>query len=142
MAKTGRRAEKRGLTRMEQRVVDLIIAGRNISEICEILDRATYTVRNHVSAALHHYGVSNQAQLVARLMRDRKPIREGRYANLTPAQRRVVDLMAQGLTRPQIANRLRLSPFTVHNHLKGARDVYGVTTQAQLISKLFGAYRR
>ncbi len=77
----------------------------------EILDRAMNTVRNHVSAALHHYGVSNQAQLIAKLMRDRKPVRNGRYAELTPAQKRVVDLLAKGQSQAQIARRLQRSPL-------------------------------
>ncbi len=110
---------------MQQRVVDLILAARSTAEICEILDRAMYTVRNHVSAALHHYGVSSRTELIAKLMRSQGPIRNRRYQNLTPAQKRVVDLLAKGQPQVQIARRLGRSPFTVHNHIKAARETYG-----------------
>jgi DNA-binding CsgD family transcriptional regulator len=131
-----------GLTCMQQRVVDLILAGRSTSEICEILDRKMNTVRNHVSAALHHYGVSNQAQLIAKLMRSEGPIQNSRYHELTPAQKRVVDLLAKGQCQAEIARRLGRSPFTVHNQIKAARELYGVRTQAQLLAKVLGSYRR
>ena len=141
MAKSRRRSKARGLTRMQQRVVDLILTGRSISEICEILDRAMFTVRNHVGAALRLHGVSNQAQLVAKLMSHGKPVRTRQYKELAPARKRVVDLLAKGQTQAEIARRLRLSPFTIHNHIKAARELYGVRTQAQLLSKVFGSFR-
>jgi DNA-binding CsgD family transcriptional regulator len=143
MARASNRVKNQGnLTRTQRRVVDLILAGRTTAEICEILDRAMYTVRNHVSAALHHYGVSNQAQLIAKLMRSQGPIRNRRYHELTPAQKRVVDLLAKGQSQAQIARRLRRSSFTIHNHIKAARETYGVRTQAQLLAKVLGSYRR
>jgi DNA-binding CsgD family transcriptional regulator len=95
---------------MQQRVVELILAGRTTSEICAILDRAMYTVRNHLAASLHHYGVSSRAELIAKLMQKHKPIRKGPYRKLTPAQKRVVNLLAKGQSQAQIARRLGAPP--------------------------------
>ncbi|WP_284045899.1 helix-turn-helix transcriptional regulator [Paractinoplanes maris] len=53
-------------------------------------------------------------------------------AQLTPQQREVVRLAAQGLTNQQIATRLALSPRTVSTHLARAFPVLGVTRRAQL----------
>ncbi|AGL16886.1 LuxR family transcriptional regulator [Actinoplanes sp. N902-109] len=51
---------------------------------------------------------------------------------LTPQQRQVVTLAAQGLTNPQIAARLGLSARTVGTHLSRAYPVLGVTRRSQL----------
>ncbi|MET0423821.1 MAG: LuxR C-terminal-related transcriptional regulator, partial [Actinoplanes sp.] len=53
-------------------------------------------------------------------------------ARLTPQQRQVVALAAQGLTNPQIAARLGLSARTVGIHLSRAYPILGVTRRTQL----------
>ncbi|GAA2695416.1 helix-turn-helix transcriptional regulator [Actinoplanes palleronii] len=53
-------------------------------------------------------------------------------AGLTPQQRQVVGLAAQGLTNPQIAARLGLSARTVGTHLSRAYPILGVTRRTQL----------
>ncbi|WP_306207923.1 helix-turn-helix transcriptional regulator [Actinoplanes sp. RD1] len=53
-------------------------------------------------------------------------------ARLTPQQREVVTLAAQGLTNPQIAARLGLSARTIGIHLSRAYPVLGVTRRSQL----------
>ncbi|WP_305784444.1 helix-turn-helix transcriptional regulator [Symbioplanes lichenis] len=53
-------------------------------------------------------------------------------ARLTPQQREVVALAAQGLTNPQIAARLGLSARTIGIHLSRAYPVLGVTRRSQL----------
>lgn len=40
------------------------------------------------------------------------------WHSLTDPERRVVELLMQGLTNSQIAARLSLSPYTVQTHLK------------------------
>ncbi|HEV2757519.1 MAG TPA: helix-turn-helix domain-containing protein [Actinomycetota bacterium] len=51
---------------------------------------------------------------------------------LTAAERRIADLVAQGLTNPQIAQRLFVSRYTVQTHLRNAFRKLGVRTRAQL----------
>jgi len=53
-------------------------------------------------------------------------------AQLTPQQRRIVRLAAQGRTNREIAERLFLSPRTVGFHLYRVFPVLGVTSRAQL----------
>jgi DNA-binding CsgD family transcriptional regulator len=52
--------------------------------------------------------------------------------SLTPQQRQIVGLAAEGLTNREIAERLFLSPRTVGFHLYGAYPKLGVSSRAQL----------
>ena len=54
------------------------------------------------------------------------------WDSLTPAELRVVRLVAQGLTNRQVAERLFLSTYTVGTHLKHAFDKLGVTSRVEL----------
>lgn len=51
---------------------------------------------------------------------------------LTQTERRVVGLVAEGLTNPQIARRLFVSPETVKTHLKNVFRKVGVTSRTEL----------
>jgi len=54
---------------------------------------------------------------------------------LTPQQQNVLDLVAQGLTNQQIADRLFLSESTVRFHLKALRRKLEASSKAGLIAK-------
>jgi DNA-binding NarL/FixJ family response regulator len=45
------------------------------------------------------------------------PVEDPRYATLSPQERRILDLIAEGLTNRQIANRLFLAEKTVKNYV-------------------------
>jgi DNA-binding CsgD family transcriptional regulator len=53
---------------------------------------------------------------------------------LTPREREVIRLLAQGLTSPQIADQLFVSPATVRTHVQNARRRLGASTSAQAVS--------
>jgi DNA-binding CsgD family transcriptional regulator len=52
--------------------------------------------------------------------------------SLTPAELRVVRLVAEGRTNKEIAEILYLSPYTVNTHLKHVFQKLGVSTRTQL----------
>ena len=54
------------------------------------------------------------------------------WDSLTDAERRVADLVAQGLSNRQVANRVFLSPHTVAFHLRHIFWKLGVTSRVQL----------
>lgn len=60
-------------------------------------------------------------------------------ARLTPSERNVVTLVCEGLTNPQIAARLSLSPRTVQGHLLKVFEKLDVATRTQLVAKLVRA---
>jgi len=67
----------------------------------------------------------------------RGPLRgRGGPGALTPGERRIADLAAQGLSSPQIAQALFLSARTVDWHLRHIYQKLGITSRRQLASSL------
>jgi predicted ATPase/DNA-binding CsgD family transcriptional regulator len=54
------------------------------------------------------------------------------WSSLTPAERNVADLVARGLTNPEIAARLGVSAGTIKDHVSSALRKLGVRTRAEL----------
>ncbi|MGH2600921.1 MAG: LuxR C-terminal-related transcriptional regulator, partial [Dehalococcoidia bacterium] len=65
-------------------------------------------------------------------LRDQRQLAAGALP-LTPRRREVLNLIAQGLTNQEIAQRLGISPNTVGSHVQRIKDHLGVTTRAELI---------
>ncbi len=57
------------------------------------------------------------------------------WQSLTPTERRVVELVAQGLSNPQIGERLFISPRTVQTHLAHVFAKLNVSGRAQLAAE-------
>ena len=55
-------------------------------------------------------------------------------ARLTPAQRRVYELLVSGAATGDIAESLGRSVFTVRNHIKAVLKAYGVNSRSALLS--------
>jgi DNA-binding CsgD family transcriptional regulator len=56
---------------------------------------------------------------------------------LTPQERRVTECVAQGLPTTQIANQLRMSAYTVQDHLKSIFAKTGTGSRGDLVARLF-----
>jgi DNA-binding CsgD family transcriptional regulator len=56
---------------------------------------------------------------------------------LTARERRVSELVAQGMPNAAIAARLYLSIYTVQDHLKAIFEKLGVSSRGQLVARLF-----
>jgi DNA-binding CsgD family transcriptional regulator len=54
------------------------------------------------------------------------------WDSLTPSELQVVELVAAGLTTPQISERLFVSPSTIKTHLSHVFAKLGVTTRSEL----------
>jgi DNA-binding CsgD family transcriptional regulator len=57
------------------------------------------------------------------------------WSSLTPTERDVVNLVAEGLSNPQIAGRLMIETSTVKTHLHHVFTKLGVTTRAELAAE-------
>ncbi|QKJ19344.1 alpha/beta fold hydrolase [Microbacterium hominis] len=60
-------------------------------------------------------------------------------AGLTPRETEILALVAEGLTDAQIADRLFLSPHTIHRHVANARTKLGVPTRAAAAALVIAA---
>jgi DNA-binding CsgD family transcriptional regulator len=60
----------------------------------------------------------------------------GRLASLTPAEQAVAALVAEGLSNPQIGERLFVSRRTVQTHLAHVFTKLDITARAQLAAEV------
>jgi len=63
------------------------------------------------------------------------PLAASAIALLSAAQRRVLDLVLEGLVEKQIATRLKISRHTAHNHVRNIYRNLGVHSRAELLAR-------
>jgi DNA-binding CsgD family transcriptional regulator len=56
---------------------------------------------------------------------------------VTAREREVAACLAQGLTNPEIAEKLVLSPYTVQDHIKSLFEKTGVSSRQELVARVF-----
>ena len=56
---------------------------------------------------------------------------------VTAREREIAGLLARGLTNPEIAARLVLSPYTVQDHIKSLFEKTGVSSRQELVARVF-----
>jgi DNA-binding CsgD family transcriptional regulator len=56
---------------------------------------------------------------------------------VTAREREIASLLARGLTNPEIAARLVLSPYTVQDHIKSLFEKTGVSSRQELVARVF-----
>jgi DNA-binding CsgD family transcriptional regulator len=72
-----------------------------------------------------------------RNVRRRRPVSSSSSAAcLTPREREIVGLVAEGMTNAEVARILWISPGTVRKHLENAYDKLGVRTRAGAVAAL------
>ena len=108
----------------------------NVARACQLLDQAI-TIYERLDAA------RDLARAEAALRR--MGIRRGRHVthrraqsgwqSLTPSEQAVVDLVAEGLSNPQIGQRLYVSRRTVQTHLAHVFAKLHITSRAQLAAE-------
>jgi DNA-binding CsgD family transcriptional regulator len=111
----------RSLGRAERRLKKWAAARRSLGQAAEAFDEQGSTGwAEEVRAELERVG-------------GRRPQRD---SELTPAERRVVELAANGATNKEIAQELFVSVHTVETHLTHAYAKLGVRSRGQLASRL------
>jgi DNA-binding CsgD family transcriptional regulator len=101
-----------------------------------VLVRPTYFVECHASRLKHSMGNSSVAiTFTPAGPRARSALRLA-ASGVTPAQRRVAELVLRGLSTKEIVNELRIGEFTVQDHLKAVFDRFGLGSRRELVFAL------
>lgn len=116
-----------GLARAAQ-VPTIVVSGT--ASAAEI--EALYT-EHRVAACLEKHAFDHGAFL--RAVHEAMPTGESDLGDLTAREREVLDLLVEGLTNPEIAERLFISPNTVKRHLKAIFEKLGVKTRAAAVAR-------
>lgn len=98
-------------------------------------DRTAVAAREAKTAidSLHALGAKHEEARARRLFRDLSPTTE-RASPLTDRQLEILKLVAQGLSNPDIAKRLRLSDHTVKRHVANLLTTLGLATRAAAVA--------
>ena len=56
---------------------------------------------------------------------------------VTPREREIATLLARGLTNPEIASTLVVSPYTVQDHIKSLFEKTGASSRQDLVARIF-----
>lgn len=103
-----------------------------------IFEMATRRPEIELDAGVKHAVQALAAPMTAALKRYHlEPLRYRRalLSQLSPTQRRIAPLLAEGLTEREIADRLDRSPHTVHEHAKSIYSAWGVRSRFDLRDK-------
>ncbi|QGH69679.1 AAA family ATPase [Pseudactinotalea sp. HY158] len=121
------REEAAGLAAAQGRRDDARALLREAAAVFEGLGATRCVVR--VDAALRRLGVRRGSRGPRR-----RPDRG--WASLTETESRIADLVAEGLTNPQIAGRLYVSRRTVQTHVSHVFTKLGISSRAQLATQV------
>ena len=129
------------LTPAEARVCAVLFQAETVPEAAAELGISTATAREHVASILRKSGSMRRAGLIARVTevlagdytrgQDRKDVLREAFG-LTPAEARIADAVARGLTAPEIARLHAVSAHTVRAQMDSALVKTGVRRATEL----------
>jgi DNA-binding CsgD family transcriptional regulator len=125
------------LTKTQARVAHHVADGHPNPEIARALYLSVETVKSHVRNLLALYGVRDRHGLIFPLRNEgygSSPLPD--LAPLSPRQRQLLSLAAQGLERQEIAARMGITDLGVKSHLRRLSVVNGMCTRARMLARL------
>jgi DNA-binding NarL/FixJ family response regulator len=124
-------ATARGSSEVADALARAAIAARAEIGYAHSLGPATKALENGTPAASDALSL-NEALRLAMSRRGQRGRPSSGWESLTPAETRVVELVAKGLTNPEIARRLYVSRDTVKSHVSSALMKLALRTRVQL----------
>jgi len=130
----------RGLSRAEERVVELALDGQSNRVIADLRRTSPRTVANQLSSAYGKLGVRSRAELARRLVESGSQcwaiVRRATH-RLTGEERRALELRADGATLGRIARELGVSEPTASRRVRKGMQKLGLTRASDL-ARVFG----
>lgn len=110
--------------------------------VCRHHDGAVYLFRPVLLEPRRDESGSTQLLiLIERVSQDLAPAPPETPIKLTPREKRVVQLLSQGLTNKEVANAMQIGEYTVKHHVKQIMRKFQVTTRAAVVAKSFSDRR-
>ncbi len=112
------------LTPREHYVMDRVVCGDNDRQIGHLLGISPQTVTHHVHSVCLKLGAPNRTAAAVRYdLHNEQPEDNQKPActPLSPQERRVIELVAEGISEPKIADHLGVTLSTVKQHLLNVR---------------------
>ena len=119
------------LSQSELAVARLVASGLTNRDVAGRLFLSPHTVSTHLRHAFAKLGIRSRVDLV-RLVAEHDQPTELAWETLTPAEARVAELVAAGLSNQAVAERLVVSTNTVATHLRHAFAKLGIRTRTEL----------
>lgn len=92
-----------------------------------------FAIRQALAGNLYLSSSLNERAIQAYIQRSEQSRLEDPYATLTAREREIFQLAAEGLSNPQIAERLSISPRTVEMHRGNLMKKLGLKSQTDLV---------
>ena len=121
------------LTDEQRRLLELLGDGGPVAEAARRVGLSTRTAERRLAHARELLGAMTNAQAVSTLYGGRPVANNG---SLTPRQREVLALVADGFRDDEIAERLSIARSTVAALIRSATVALGVRTRTQAAAKL------
>lgn len=136
--------ESIGLSPRLQQTCVCLLEGKSEKEIAERLGLSPATVHQYVTALYRHFGVRSRAQLLARALQQLGleyldvilSATQSGPALLSPRLQATLVCLLEGDSEKGVAERLGLSPTTVHQYVSALYRRFGVASRAQLLGQV------
>lgn len=122
-------------TAREEEIVALLLQGCENDDIARDLGMAQRTVKAHFNRMFNRHEITGgvkRVQLAVMVARERGIEASGERLRLRPKQRRIVELVAEGLKNREIGERIGTSQHMVKNYLRVLYDECGVWNRTEL----------
>jgi DNA-binding NarL/FixJ family response regulator len=127
--------------RLQQTLVCLL-QGQSEKEVAASLQLSRGTIHQYITALYRHFGVRSRAQLLATVLQrlDQLPDKPApgmpSGISLSPRLRETLDCLLEGHSEKEAAERLQLSPATIHQYVIALYRRFGVASRGQLLGQI------
>jgi|HubBroStandDraft_6_1064221.scaffolds.fasta_scaffold200960_1 DNA-binding CsgD family transcriptional regulator len=134
----GRLPRRTQLTPRENDALALVLAGLSTKEIAGRLGVSVNTAATYTKAIFRYFGAPSRVALLVLLKDAEPPCGSPGEApvSLAPRQRETLDLVIEGLSTKQIAERLRISVHAVNQRMRAIFRRFGVGSRAALVARV------
>lgn len=127
--------------RLQQTLI-CVLQGQSEKEVAASLQLSRATIHQYITLLYRHFGVRSRAQLLATVLQQLEQL-PGKPAPSTlggvplpPRLRETLDCLLQGHTEKEAAERLQLSPATIHQYVIALYRRFGVASRGQLLGQI------